>query len=145
MSNPYQQPDPYNGSGYGQQPQQPGYGYPQQPPQPNYGYPQAPQQPQGYGYPQAPQQPYPPVYPAAPPQNTLATASAAIGVVSILTVCFYGWLLALVGVGLGIGALNKSSQLGGQGRGVAIGGIVINTLALLIGVAVVVLYVVIPK
>ncbi|MFJ5921983.1 DUF4190 domain-containing protein [Kitasatospora sp. NPDC092948] len=142
MSNPYQQPDPYNGAG--QQPQQPGYGYPQQQPQqPGYGYPQAPQQPQGYGYPQAPQ-PYPPMYQQVPPKNSMATASVVIGVVSILTVCFWGWPLALLGAGLGIAALGKSSRLGGQGRGVAIGGIVLNALALLIGVAVIVLYFVMP-
>ncbi|RKE19465.1 hypothetical protein [Streptomyces sp. TLI_171] len=137
MSNPYQQPDPYGGNGYGQ-PQQPGYGYPQQQPPQGYGYPQAPQPyPQQPGYPFAPQ-----VNPAvAQQQKTMATASAAIGVIATLTACWFGWLLGLVGIGLGIASLNKVSQTG-QNRGVAIGGIVINALALLIGIAIVVLYVV---
>ncbi|MEV4561561.1 DUF4190 domain-containing protein [Kitasatospora sp. NPDC049285] len=132
MSNPYQTPDPYGGAGgYGQPQQQPpGYGYPQQqPPVQDYGYQTQPYpapQP-GYGYPQQP-------VPAAPQQNTLATAAAAIGLISVLTSCFYGGLLGLVGIGVGIAALNKATQTG-QGRGVAIGGIVISTLGVLISIA----------
>lgn len=127
MSNPYQ-PDPYGG--YGQQP----------PPQ--YGAPQYPQQQPGYGYPQQPQpQPhaYPMQAPVAAPPNSAATASVVLGFVGVLTVCFYGGFLGLIGLGVGIAGLNKSNQTG-VGRNAAIGGIVLNVLAVLISIAVVVFY-----
>ncbi|MFJ5232883.1 hypothetical protein ACIQBJ_23670 [Kitasatospora sp. NPDC088391] len=123
MSNPYQ-PDPHGG--YGQQPyppQQPGYGYPQQPPQPGYGYPQAP---------------VPPMYPVAPPNNNAATTSVVIGFITVLLSCFYLGLLGLVGLGFGIAGLNRSAATG-VGRNTAIGGIVLNTLAVLISIAIIVL------
>ncbi|GAA2744740.1 MULTISPECIES: hypothetical protein [Kitasatospora] len=159
MSNPYQTPDPYAGGGYGQ-PQQPGYGQqPQQ--QPGYGAPQQPgygqqagygqqppayQQP-GYGYPQQapPPVPVPPQpYGATPPPNSAATAAVALGFVAILTTCFYGGFLGLVGIGVGIAGLNKSNTTG-QGRNAAIGGIVLNTLAVLISAALVVYILVAAK
>ncbi|BFV58876.1 hypothetical protein KCMC57_up39800 [Kitasatospora sp. CMC57] len=125
MSNPYQQqpPDPYGSYG---QPQQP-YTAPQHHqaayPQPGY------QQP-GYGYPQ------PPV--AQAPQNSLAIASLALGFLSIL-ICFYGALLGPVGLGLGIAGLSKSKQTG-VGRTQAIGGVLLSTLGILIGIAGLVFY-----
>ncbi|MFD9125325.1 hypothetical protein [Kitasatospora sp. NPDC059571] len=120
MSNPYQ-PDPYGG--YGQQ-QQPHYGQPQYQQQPGYGYPQQPQ-------------PYAPA--PAPLPNSAATASVVLGFVGILTSCFYGGFLGLIGLGVGIAGLNKSNQTG-VGRNAAIGGIALNVLAVLISIAIVVFY-----
>jgi hypothetical protein len=106
VSNPYQQQPPPNP--YGQQPQQP-YAAPP--------YPQA-----GYGYPQ----------PVAEP-NSLATASLALGFVSIV-ICFYGSLVGPIGLGLGIAGLNRARR-SGIGRTQAIGGLVLSTLGILIGIA----------
>lgn len=126
MSNPYQTPPPQPPyGGYGQAPQQP-YGAPQTPPP---AYPQP-----GYGYPQP--QPYAP-QPVAE-QNGMATASLVLGFLGIV-VCFYGGLLAPIGLGLGIAGLNKS-QSTGVGRTQAIGGIALSTLGILIGIAGIVFY-----
>ncbi|WP_073808054.1 hypothetical protein [Kitasatospora sp. CB01950] len=142
MSNPYQ-PDPYGG--YGQAGGQPG----PPPPQP-YGYPQAPpaqpQPPYGYGYPQQPphtSHPYPPGVPMAV-NNSLATASVVVGFLAILLSCWFVGLAGVVGVGLGVSGLKRSAQLGGTGRTAAIGGIALNSLALLISIAIVVLYFAVP-
>jgi hypothetical protein len=62
-----------------------------------------------------------------------------LGFVGILTVCFYGGFLGLIGLGVGIAGLNKSNQTG-VGRNAAIGGIVLNVLSVLISMAVVVFY-----
>ncbi|PBC79411.1 hypothetical protein BX265_4213 [Streptomyces sp. TLI_235] len=133
MSNPYQ-PDPYGGYG---QPQQPPYGTP------GYGAPQY-QQPQpqpGYGYPQQPlpHQQYAQAGPVVIQANSAATASVVLGFIGILTSCFYGGFLGLIGLGVGIAGLNKSNQTG-VGRNAAIGGIVLNVLAVLISIAIVVFY-----
>jgi len=153
VSNPYQTPDPYGtGGGYGApqpsgygtpQPQYPQQQYPQQQApgyqQPGYGYPQQPQ-PQPYqpqpGYPQQPGQPYP-QQPVAEP-NSVAKASLALGFASIV-ICFYGALLGPIGLGLGIAGLNRAQKTG-EGRSQAIGGIVLSTLGVLIGIAGVVFY-----
>ncbi|MFD8483766.1 hypothetical protein [Kitasatospora sp. NPDC059673] len=139
MSNPYQ-PDPYGGYGQaggpsGPPPQQPSYGYPQapQPPQPQPGY--------GYGYPQQPphpSHPYPPGVPMAV-NNNAATTSVVIGFIAVLLSCVYGGVLGLVGLGFGVSGLNRSAQLGGTGRTAAIGGIVLNSLSVLITLGIVVL------
>ncbi|WP_051967043.1 DUF4190 domain-containing protein [Kitasatospora mediocidica] len=153
MSNPYQQPqgpyDPYGPSnGYGQQGgygQQPPAGYPQhqQQPDPTYGqqpYPPQPgygqQAPYGYpGYPAA-QQPYP----AVQPPNNLAVASVVLGFVSVLGMCVpFAVVLGPVSLGLGIGALGRARKTG-VGRSLAIGGVVIGSVATLILVAMVVFY-----
>ncbi|MEU2627278.1 hypothetical protein [Kitasatospora sp. NPDC007106] len=128
MSNPYQ-PDPYGGYG---QPQQQPYGTP------GYGAPQYQQPQPGYGYPQQPQ-PYAPAGPVVVQANSPATASVVLGFVAILTSCFYGGFLGLIGLGVGIAGLNKSNQTG-VGRNAAIGGIVLNVLAVLISIAIVVFY-----
>ncbi|MFD5561819.1 DUF4190 domain-containing protein [Kitasatospora griseola] len=147
MSNPYQ-PDPYGG--YGQAGGRPGPP-PQQPPP--YGYPQAPQPPQpmqpgyGYGYPQQahPSHPYPPNVPMSV-NNNAATASVVIGFVAILLSCFFFLgISGLVGLGFGISGLKRATQLGGTGRTAAIGGIVLNSLALLISLGVMVLAVTSPS
>jgi hypothetical protein len=142
VSNPYQQ-DPYTPGPYGA-PQQGGYG---QPAAPQYGYPQQP----GYQtpppqYAQQQPQPQPPYYPQpgvpgylTGEPNQLATAAVAMGFISVLGICMYGFggFLGVVGVGLGIAALNKAKTTG-TGRNQAIGGIVLSALGILIGIAVVV-------
>ncbi len=130
MSNPYQSPPPDPYGGYGRQPQQPQ--------QPQYGAPQYPQQQQpgyGYGYPQ--QQVYAP--PPVVQQNSYATASVVIGFVAVVLSCAYLGFLGLVGLGIGIAGLNRSSGTG-VGRNAALGGIALNTLAVLISIAFVVYY-----
>ncbi|WP_354640959.1 hypothetical protein [Kitasatospora camelliae] len=141
MSNPYQSPDPYGGYG-----QQPPYGAPQYPQQPQPGY----QQPvSGYGYPQQPQpvyqQPQPQAFvPSGGQQNSYATASAVLGFVAILLTCFYGGFLGLIGIGIGIAGVNRAGRTG-VGKTAAIGGVVLNTLAVLISIALVVYYFVLTK
>ncbi|MFC8453670.1 hypothetical protein [Kitasatospora sp. NPDC057223] len=127
MSNPYQTPPPDPYGGYGQQ---------QPPPQQPYGAPQYPhpQQPgYGYGYPQ--QQAYVPQAAAQP--NSYATASVVLGFIGVLLSCFYGGFIGLIGLGIGIAGLNRSATTG-LGRSASIGGIALNTLAVLISVAMVV-------
>ncbi|MFJ6214450.1 hypothetical protein ACIQGZ_14110 [Streptomyces sp. NPDC092296] len=160
MSNPYQTPppDPYGGQagqpygappasgqqpGYGQQP--PGYGgQPPYAPQPPYGQ----QPPPGYGVPYGRQPGYGGPVPYGPgvttgEPNSLATASVALGFISVV-VCFYGAVLAPVGLGLGIAGVNRA-RVTGTGRSTAIGGIVLSTLAILIGIAALVFFVVLDK
>ncbi|MGW4897008.1 hypothetical protein ACWEQL_32825 [Kitasatospora sp. NPDC004240] len=143
MSNPYQTPPPGPYGGPGQQPHAAPYGAPQyqQPvPQPVHPQPVHPQQgyPAGYAY-------QPPVYQAPVPvpvvePNQYATAAVVLGFVAVLTTCFYGGLLGLIGLGVAIAGLNRSNTTG-VGRGMSIGAIVLNVLAVLITIAVIVLVV----
>ncbi|MCX5212479.1 hypothetical protein OG689_24875 [Kitasatospora sp. NBC_00240] len=133
MSNPYQTPPPDPYGGYGQQqPQQ--YGAPQ------YQQPQQPYQQPGYGYPQ--QQAYAP-QPVAQP-NSYATAAVVLGFVAVLFSCFYGGFIGLIGLGVGIAGLNRSASTG-IGRNMSIGGIALNTLAVLISIAMIVFIVIAPQ
>jgi len=129
VSNPYQTPpsDPYGG--YGQPQQQQPYGAPQY------------QQP-GYGYPQQPQPQFVPSQVAEP--NSYATASVVLGFIAVLLSCFYGGFIGLIGLGIGIAGLNRSSTTG-LGRNASIGGIALNTLAVLISIGLVVLVLVAAK
>ncbi|MGW6914968.1 hypothetical protein ACWGB8_14320 [Kitasatospora sp. NPDC054939] len=133
MSNPYQTPPgPYGGPGA--QPHAP-YGAPQYPQQPQ-GYPQQP-----YQQPQAPVVHQQPVhYPVAarPADNQYAMAAVVLGFVAVVTTCFYGGFLGLVGIGISIAGLNRSNATG-TGRGMSIGALVLNVLAVLISAALVVL------
>jgi hypothetical protein len=113
MSNqgPY---DPNQQQPYGQQPPQ--YGqqpYGQQPPQ----YPSAPQYQGGYGY-------------NAPPQQAGTNGMA----IASLVVSFF---CSIIGIILGIIALNQIKQSGQGGRGLAIAGIVIGCVSIVIGIAIV--------
>ncbi|GAA2130579.1 hypothetical protein GCM10009760_03280 [Kitasatospora kazusensis] len=129
MSSPYQPapPDPYGGGH--QLPPQP---YPQQA-YPQQAYPQQPGYGPGYGY---PQQPFAAPVPVQVP-NSFATASVVLGFIAILFSCAYGGVLGLVGLGIGIAGLNRSAATG-VGRNAAIGGVALNTLAVLITIALVV-------
>jgi DNA-directed RNA polymerase subunit RPC12/RpoP len=66
----------------------------------------------------------------APESNGLATASLTIGVLSLPTFCLP--ILGVVAIGLGIAALKRAPALGpsGQGRGMAMTGIVCGILSL---------------
>jgi hypothetical protein len=152
VSNPYQPQDPYQKDPYGEQPPQtppPGaYGYPQQPPPPpppgSYPqdpYAQQPPPPGGYGYP-----PPPPQQPGGYQQpgyggyngltgesNGIATAAMVVGIVSLVTLCFFGWFLGIASIGLGVGGLGRSKTTG-TGRGQAIAGIVTGGVAILLGI-----------
>lgn len=135
MSNPYQQPqgpyDPYGRQaggaqpGYGQQP----YGYPQQT-HPQAGYQQQPP-PGPYGYPGAP---------AVQQPNNLAVASVVTGFISIVGMCIpFAGLLGPVSLALGVGGLSRAKATG-VGRNLAIGGVVVGSVATLILVAYVVFF-----
>lgn len=108
-------------SGYQQQP-----GYPPQPPQPPYGQP-------GYGY----------GYPVSqPPTNGKATAALWTGIGSIaLSFCCIGALSGVVAIVLGIKARADIRQSGGQqqGDGLALAGIITGALAIVMGLAMLVL------
>ncbi|MEU4651592.1 DUF4190 domain-containing protein [Nocardia fluminea] len=111
--------------------------YPQQPPsQPQYqqpGQPQYPQQPPAYG-----QQPGYGGYPAAgayqpygqypQPQGTNGLAIGAL-VSSLIGLCSCG-LGAIVGIILGVMALNQIKERGGEGKGMAQAGIWIGVAAI---------------
>jgi hypothetical protein len=162
VSNPYQPapPDPYGG-----QPPTQSYGYPQQPvqtPPPSFGYqPQAgyaaaaypaPQYPQAgyqqpgyqdpaYAQPGHAQPGYPqPIYGQTGEPNTLANAAVTLGLVSIVGLVYYGvgLLCAIPGLIVAILALKKS-RVTGTGRGLAVGALVLSTLSILIGAAVIAL------
>lgn len=136
MSNPYQTPppDPYGGP-YGGQAGQP-YGAPAYGQQPGYG-------PQPGYYPAPQPAPYGMAPPVTGEPNNLATASVALGFISVV-VCFYGGLLGPVSLGLGIAAVNKARTTG-TGRSAAIGGIVLSVLSILISIAALIFFVVLDK
>ncbi|MBB3753119.1 hypothetical protein FHT44_005638 [Mycolicibacterium sp. BK634] len=105
----YSEPTPYY------PPPQPGGAYPPPPP-PQYG---AAPYPGGYGYP-------------APPTgtNTLAIASLVTSVLGIPLFCL--WILSVVGVVLGVIALNQIKQTRQGGYGMAVAGIVLGAATLVI-------------
>ncbi|MCG7609495.1 MULTISPECIES: DUF4190 domain-containing protein [Mycobacterium] len=98
-------------------------GYP--PPPPGYGPPGYPGYPPGYGMP-----------PSATTSN-VAIGSLAASILSLFlfAMCGVGLLAALVGIGLGITALNQISRSGQSGRGLAIAGIAIGGVGALFGAA----------
>jgi Domain of unknown function (DUF4190) len=124
--------------------QPPPGGYPPQPP-----YQSGPQPP----YQSGPQPPYQPGYPSAPyaggygaphPRtNGMAIGSLVASIVGVplLFACFTGALAAIVGIVLGIIALNQIKQSGEQGRGMAIAGIWIGGLVLGIHLVAVIVFV----
>ena len=116
-----------------------GYGAPSYPPPPQYGIPAG-------GYP-----PPPPAYSSgydpysggysAPQQgtNTMAIGSLIASIVSLplMFLCFTGDLAAIVGIVLGILAINQINRAPQNGRGLAIAGIAIGVVALLLSVVIV--------
>ncbi|WP_182112808.1 DUF4190 domain-containing protein [Actinotalea sp. JY-7876] len=141
----------YPADGYGATGEDPPAPWAMRPPPGAPGYGQAPYGTPGYD-PQA-QAPYGRGYsgplpygtgaygwvPPPPPIDGMAITSLIVGVVGILT-CI-GVFLGPVALGLGIAALNRISQRGTRGRGLAIGGITVGAVAtvvviiLIIGVA----------
>lgn len=130
----------------GSYPPPPSGGYP--PPPPPGGYPPPPSgdfpPPPGYGgYPGAfggPPGPYDP-YAASIPAgtNSLATASLITSIVGALLGLFccgvlpiVGWVLPIVSIVLGASALNQIKRTNEDGRGLAIGGIVIGAVTLVL-------------
>ncbi|WP_396917240.1 DUF4190 domain-containing protein [Mycolicibacterium sp.] len=101
-------------------------------PPPPAGYPPPPAP--GYGgYPGA----YPTGYDMAPsnPNNGMAIGSLVASVLGVpfMFFCFSGFVPALVGVVLGIVALNQIKTTGQSGRGLAIAGIAVGAVILLLG------------
>ncbi|MCU1640520.1 MAG: hypothetical protein JWN03_795 [Nocardia sp.] len=127
------------------QPQYPNYSPPQ--PNPAAGYPQP--GPGGYspaapgGYPQPGQAPGQPAYGYQPygyqqPSSTNGLATAAL-IVSIVGVplaflCFLLPIAPLIGLILGVVALNQVKNSGQQGRGLALGGIWIGAAGIAISI-----------
>lgn len=129
MSSPPSPPPGNDPPTYGQSPQpeggQPDYGQPQYG-QPQYGQPQ-------YGQSQYGQSPYgqPPGSPLEPTRSSgLAIAAMVLGILGIITfwVPVLGAVLGLVALILGIIAVRRQA-----GKGMAITGIVLGTLALIGG------------
>jgi hypothetical protein len=111
-------PPPPQGGGYPPPPQ--GGGYP--PPPQGGGYPPPPQ---GGGYP-----PPPGGFGGAPTKtNTLAIASLVCAVLGLL--CGVGSILGIV---LGVVALNQIKQTGEGGRGLAQAGIVVGAIFVVLGI-----------
>ncbi|MFE7719570.1 DUF4190 domain-containing protein [Nocardia rhizosphaerihabitans] len=125
---------------YPQQPAQPGSApqYPQQPSQPQYPNYQQPSAPQ---YPQPQQPPAYGAYPAGggyqpyggfpPPQGTNGLAIGAL-VSSLVGLCTC--IGSIVGIVLGIMALNQIKERGGEGRGMALAGIWIGAITIVLGI-----------
>ena len=84
---------------------------------------------------QPPPPPPPPGTYAAPAtgqQNGLAIAGMVLGIASVV-LFFLTWpatIVAIVGLILSLVGLNKSKQLGGLGRGMAIAGVVTSSIGL---------------
>ncbi|OCB47558.1 hypothetical protein A5721_07795 [Mycobacterium vulneris] len=94
----------------------------------------------------------PPVYPGYPggygmppsgPTNTVAIGSLVASILSVLlfAMCGMGLLAGLVGIGLGVTALNQIQRSGQAGRGLAIAGIAVGAVGTLIGLGWLVLFV----
>jgi Domain of unknown function (DUF4190) len=111
------------------------------PPPPGWGYPppSAGNYPPPYGgYPPAGS--YPPPYggyPAPPGTNGLAIASLVVSLASPL-LCS---LLSIVGIVLGVVALNQIKQTGQQGRGLALGGIIVGIVLIVLTIVVIIVYI----
>lgn len=133
-----------------QYPQQPAPGYPSTPQQPTPGYPSTPQQPTPPPYPDyQQQQPIPPLpqpgygggYPPAggyhpyggypQPQGTNGLAIGSL-VSSLIGLCTC--LGSIVGIILGVMALNQIKERGGEGRGMALAGIWIGAITVVLGI-----------
>jgi Domain of unknown function (DUF4190) len=134
---PTQYPPPYPGP--------PGYGAPSYPPPAQYGAPQygtppppgyAPPPP-GYGPPPTgyPMPDYSAYGPPAQKTNQMAIASLVASIVGLvfgfflMFLCFVGFIPPLIGIVLGVVALNQIKRTGEQGRGFAIAGIIIGGVA----------------
>jgi hypothetical protein len=103
------------------------------PPPPSEGYPppQGSYPPSG-SYPPPP----PPQYGAPTPAtgtNPLAIASLVVSVISLFSWLCTG-LLAIVGIVLGVIAMNQIKQSGQGGHGLALAGIIIGAVSILLGV-----------
>jgi len=115
------------------------YGQPQYSPgQPQYPY----GPPQQYGQPHyryGPGQPYPYVNPPRE-QDGLGIAALVIGVIVVMT-CYipiinvFALVMALAGIGLGIGSLRRTKR-SGQPRGLAVAGLILSVTGLVVGVAI---------
>ena len=135
----YTPPPSYPPPGYSDQS---GYGPPSySPPPPQYG-----EAPQGYPPPSYPQSGYGgPDYSGGygqPQQSTNPLAiwslvASILGVV-FLIVCYSGVLGAIVGIVLGVVALNQIKQTKQNGQGLAIAGIVVGALTLLLAIPLVI-------
>ncbi|MFE2995070.1 DUF4190 domain-containing protein [Nocardia sp. NPDC059246] len=114
------------------QPVYPNYPPPQANPTPSY--PAAGQQPPAYGYPGY--QPYgygPPVQQT----NSLAIASLVVSIIGVPAMFFCAFLpvVSIVGLVLGIVALNQLKSTQQQGRGLALGGVWVGAISIVIGLA----------
>ncbi|WP_280342819.1 DUF4190 domain-containing protein [Nocardia neocaledoniensis] len=133
---PQQQPSQPSAPQYPQQPAPP----PSQPQYPNYQQPSAPQYPQQppmYGATPAPgYQPYG-AYPQPQGTNGLAIGALVSSLVGLCT-C----VGSIVGIVLGVMALNQIKERGGEGRGMALAGIWIGAITLVLGLLYVVFVIV---
>src|ERR1700731_2387956 len=92
------------------------------------------------GYPSAP---YAGGY-GAPKTNGMAIGSLVASIIGVplFFACFTGAIAAMVGIVLGVIALNQIKQSGEQGRGFAIAGIVIGGIVLALNLLFIILYLV---
>ena len=110
--------------------QPPAYGQPPPPPPPPY----------GWGYDPAAMANYPPPYggyPAPRGTNGLAIASLVCSLASPLF-CYFP---SIVGIVLGVIALNQLKQTGQDGRGLALAGIIVGAAVIALAVIGIVLYI----
>jgi Domain of unknown function (DUF4190) len=137
---PWDPPPPeYPPSGYGppRYPDPPPYGvpsYPSSPPQFGPSYPPPGYSGGGYGGPPVYPGPYDPYHPylSRPHQtNGLAVGSliSSIAGIPLFFACYLGIPISIVGVVLGVVALNQIKHTNQQGRGLAIAGIAVGAIA----------------
>src|SRR5947209_1955294 len=126
-------PDNYPGQppsgppGYGGQPQQPQY--------PQHQYPQQSQYPQ-QPYPQQYQQPYP-QYGVVQQSNGAAVAGGVLGIIALVLafipfIDFIAIVMGVLALVFGIVGNNRARQLGGNGRGMALTGIICGIIAVVL-------------
>ncbi|MFJ8733451.1 DUF4190 domain-containing protein [Streptomyces bauhiniae] len=115
-----------------------GYGYPSHP-----GYPGPPSSPGPQGYPQ------PPAYgwgaPMGPvPQNNAGTAALVLGILSIVLFCLYGvasLVLGVIAVILGVQGRRRADRGEATNRGQAQAGFVLGIIGIIVGVAMMALFI----
>lgn len=134
-------PSGYGPPGYPDPPPYGGPSYPPAPPQYGPSYPPAAYGGGGYGGPSGYASPYDPYHPyqsRAHETNGMATGSLVTSIAGLVLglpltfFCYLGPLIPIVGIVLGVVALNQIKQTNQRGHGLAVAGIVIGAIALVL-------------
>ena len=97
--------------------------------------------PPGWGYPPPSTGNYPPQYGGYPPPPPGTNGLAIASLVCSLTSPLLCSLISIVGIVLGVVALNQIKQTGQQGRGLALAGIIVGVVIIVLTIVVIVIYI----